>query len=410
LVIVLIAAISQLKHKTPMEKKLILLTAINKERVAIAGPKGTKEALVFMAARLGAKKMMIVNITTNELLVGEKEFEEAQQRGDTETEVLSCDPASPAITELAALNSDNSMAGLKEAKEYGYVDPWEFERDKEHAAHLPYDDVTEFEGTTESYQKYDRIKPVYYVEFYDGEKLVKAVIDGWKFVVYARAQGIKKVFACKLNVGNNDDLLSIMLQLQRSNHDSYLALYYMIEALWPKYYLGQGYRSDLTNKEFEEDTENPKGKKPTIYQLIGRELNLKPHKVKYIRKIGKVNPRQFIQMDTERPSLYAIYNQCNNQEKGVMPEVPAVKPPTYHSTSTGAPVFTTPTTTADHFDNSSDSSATTGSHADSPTTANSIEIPIGEVVAIDDEFITVTGPCQCCRKMTTMKIRKTQLL
>ena len=381
-----------------MQRKLILLSLINsKDVVAVAVTKEVIEAAVFWAIRAGAKKMMIVHSETYQLLAGDDEYKAAIDRGDVDAEVLLCDPASPAIADLAALNSDESRAALKEQKEYDYIDPREFVRDKEHSEYLPYDDKTDFEATTESYQKYGRIKPVYYIEFWDGNKQVKVTIDGWKYVVFARKAGIKKVFACKLKVGNADDLMSIMLQLQFSNHDSYFALFNMIQALWPKYCKGQGYRSDLDDEVYDSPLPGSDGKRLTVYERVAKELNLKPHQVKYIRRIGLTDAMQFVQMDTERVSLYKVYSECVRIKKGEQPPVPAVKPPVYHSTSTGAPQFTPPT-------NTGGSNVSTEYRESAESSQEPGEIPLGTVVGKTDGYIIVSGPCQHCGKTTLLRI------
>ncbi|MBL0309221.1 MAG: hypothetical protein IPP77_05955 [Bacteroidetes bacterium] len=298
-----------------------------------------------------------------------------------------------------------------EITEYGLVNVDELTRAKDHETTFPYTDTTEFEGTNDSYKKFKRIFPVVYVIMNINDVPVKVVVDGWKYVVFARANGISEIYACELTVENQEDLIAIMIQLQRTNHQSYLALYYMIEALWEKHYLGKGYRSDLQENELDNPVEGADGKKETIYDRIGRELNLKPHKVKYLRKIGQVNKRQFIQMDSERPSLYKLYKACVSEQSGDAPALPAYKTPVYHSNATPVPVFTTPTPEANVVTHTSNSTGTNKVHADSDQASSTKrETPIGGIIKQDGDCITVQAICQCCSNPTFLIISKSQLL
>lgn len=342
------------------------------------------------------KKMMIVHAETYQLIAGEEAYKAATERGDTEVEVLLCDPTAPEIVRLAALNRDESRLALKENKEFGYIDPWQFERDKEHQEHLPYDDNKDFEATRKSYEKYGKAQPVQYVEYTDGDKIIKAVIDGWKYVVFARKAGLEKVLACKLNVGNVDDLLSLMLQLQISNHHTYIALFHMIQALWPKYCKGQGYRSDLSEEEYDKPVLGKDGKRLTINERVGQELNLKSHQVKYIRKIGMIDPQQFYQMDSERVALYKVYNECVSKAKGEKPKAPAARAPIHHSKPSGNATAVVPVTS---------SGETTGAKGTVGQVVPAQEvIPIGTVVDKGNGYIIVSGLCQHCGKQTFLKI------
>ena len=388
-----------------MEKKLILLSLINGEVVATAVPKAVMEAAVFWAIRAGAKNPVIVNATNYQLIAGEEKLNTAKERGDTEGEVLLCDPASPEIAELAALNEDPERTALKTGKVYGYINPQEFQRDPEHAEYLPYEDSTEFESAVESFKKFDRLKPVYYIEVLIGGKRVKLVVDGWKYVMFAQKEGIEKIFACKLAIANNDDLVSILFQLQRTYHDSFMALYRMIQALWPKYFKGQGHRTDIKEEELDEVVLGPDGRRKNIYQLIGTELNLSGNKVKHIRKVGMVDPDHFERIEINKFSLYQAYLECIKEERGEEAPVPGVKPVHYITTSTGAPEFTTPTTTAGDSTTveyceaeECSTGAETGVHTDAA------QIPVGKVVEVTDEYVIVSGCCQHCGKKTLLKV------
>lgn len=405
-----------------MQKKVILLSKIDNKIKATPVSKEVLEAVVFLSIRHGVKNMMIVNAQTNELLCGEEEYVAANDRGDTEAEVMSCDPESSAITSLAQFNN-RSEGDIP--KEYGFDDPNVFERDTGHAKHLPYADDTEFEGTTDSYKNYGRVKPVYYIEFEQAGKTVKAVIDGWKYVCYAKANGISKVFACKLSVGNDDDLLSIMLQLQRSNHDSLMALFYMIQARWEKHHKGQGYRSDAhDDKELDEKYLSPDGRKLNIYERIGLELNLSGNRVKHIRKIGLVNPDHFEQIENSRSSLYAAYLACVSEERGEEPPVPGEKPTRYITDQTEPSTFSSPTTTAGDEvnvnyiqpgNNTGDDDPDfmgvddTGPDSNSDSSYQERTNPPTTNHQSDDTYIIVEGICTECGKLTKIKINKNRI-
>src|ERR1041385_5688781 len=103
-----------------MKKMSILLVKINNNFTAMPVTKEVIEAAIFWAIRAGAKKMMIVHAETYQLLAGEDAHKAAVDRGDTEAEVLMCDSASPAITQLAELNADSTKAALKSGKQYDY--------------------------------------------------------------------------------------------------------------------------------------------------------------------------------------------------------------------------------------------------------------------------------------------------
>lgn len=235
--------------------------------------------------------------------------------------------------------------------EYGLVNVDDLVRAKDHEEAFPYTDTTDCEGTIESYKKLKRIFPVVYILLKMEDKEVKAVIDGWKFVLFARAAGLKEIYACRLNVKPGDELVAAMVQLARTNHNSSMAIYWLIQKLWDKHYLGQGFRSDTTEEELDVPILVADGRRLNIYERIGLELNLTGNKVKQIRKAGMVNPLHLERVDLGKFSISQAYIKCLEEEKGIMPDVPSVKAPTYHTTATPTPVFAEPTTTADYTDN-----------------------------------------------------------
>jgi hypothetical protein len=286
-------------------------------------------------------------------------------------------------------------------KEYHYKDPREFERSPENEKMFPYKTIEEFEDLKESYAKFDRCHPIYYEERVVDDKVINAILDGGKYHQFSLDNNMEKVFACKLTFENEDDRIVLMAQLQRSCHDDYMALFHMIQALWPKHFKGQGYRSDITEKELEEGAIGVDGKRLNIYERIGKELFLTGNRVKHIRKIGLINSEHFERIEVSRFTLYQAYQECLKQEKGYLPEVPSVKAPVYYTTSTGTPVFSEPTTTAD--------AEVVNDHDE---TANSHN-PMGEKPATTPEseelFVTVISTCPHCGEEITLKINKNQI-
>ncbi len=225
-------------------------------------------------------------------------------------------------------------------KEYKMISPTDLTRADEHQKALPSNENEDCEGTIDSYKKYDRFHPVYFYVLLINGILVKKVIDGWKYVLFAIENKIDQIFACEITVDEPADVTEIMLLLQRSNHNSLLDLYNMIESLWPLYSKGQGYRSDLTDKELSVVISNPESEKPlNIYQQIGKLLCISGTQVKHIRKVGMVNMDYFERIESSRFSLYAAYLACKSEVEGVEPNVPSVKEPVYVSTATVTPVF-----------------------------------------------------------------------
>jgi hypothetical protein len=334
--------------------------------------------------------------------VDEQQNNSAVENGTVEPEVL--------FAEDAKLPANDAKPEVK--KDYHYISPWELTRAKEHIATLKYDDTTDFAGLTESYEKYDRFNPVYYVERDVEGELVKGVIEGWKYASYAQKVGKEQIFACKLDVENDEDLIMIMIQLQRTQHESLLALYYMIQALWPKHFKGPGYRSDIEEEGFdetEEIEERKEGRRPNIYERIGKVLYLSGTKVQHIRKVGMVNPLHFERIEIGRFSLLQAYQECVKEEKGWEQPAPAVKTPVYHSASTEEPVDTAPNSTPGTDANNQSDQPT--EEDDMPTgtgktTGNNREIPEGSTASVADEYIIVRGKCQCCNTETFMKIYK----
>lgn len=286
-------------------------------------------------------------------------------------------------------------------KEHHYLNPQELVRSDEHQEAFLSPESGKYEGIDESYKKYGRIKPVYYVVKVKGRRKINEVVDGWKYVEYAKQNGLKEIWVCKLTFEDKNDLVNIMMQLQVSGHGTYEALYKMIQVKWKIHHKGAGYRSDLKGKEAEKlAAVNAKGKPLNIYQRIGRELNLTGTFVKHLRTVGMVNPLYFERLEENRKSLYAAYCECKDEKAGVMPAVPAVKPPVYVSSITGAPEFSESTTTGDVVTPVSETGTTKNDEA-AATPKTEVET--------NDEFIIVKGFCNCCGEKIEFKINKNEL-
>lgn len=383
-----------------MKKKIILLSQIRNNLAAMVISNNIIEAAVFLAIRMGAKKMMIVQAGTYELLSGEEEYEQALSQTDAEVEVMVCDTESPEILELAELNSQEH----KKAASYPieHINPMEFVRDVEHMEHLPYEDNEVCEGTEESYEKFDRVLPLFYVQFLQDGKVVRAVVDGWKYIQFAKKEGKETVIACRLLVGNNDDLVHLMLQLQNSNHNTFLALFYMIMALWKKYAKGRGHRSDLDDAEANEAMEGPDGKKLTIYERIGLELHIKPHRVKYLRRIGMTSPLELINMEADRTALYKSYGESVRRIKGELPSAPQPKPVVTSATRSVPDTRATTTSNGSNGEGNYSPAQATGDVTSTVTVA-------GTVVSRNEHQIVIKAICPHCNKPIFITIPKSEL-
>lgn len=291
-----------------------------------------------------------------------------------------------------------------EKLDYGLIDTDECFRSEEHTAMFNYSEEEEAEGTIESYIRFGRLKPVVGIIRMVNGKPLCALIDGNLYHEYAKAKGIKRLFACIITVNDQDDITKIMAQLQFSNHNSYMALFLIIQNLWPLFYKGQGYRSDLNDDQFDEQKTNSDGtRRPNIYEKIGKEIGLSGNSVKFIRKVGMVNSSHFKQIETTRHNLYAAYMACKNEVAGTEPAPPKPKAPTFIRTSTNnPPEFST-----------TNSTGVVPPDVNSP--ANNALIPAASSVAptTDDngetEFIVVRGVCESCGQETNIRISKSQL-
>lgn len=265
------------------------------------------------------------------------------------------------------------------------------------------------EGILESYKRFGRLKPVFGIpQIVDG-KTMCSLIDGNLYADFARTEGLQQVFACIITITNEDEITKIMAQLQSSNHNNYTALFRTIQSLWPIFYKGQGYRSDLDENELDQPRPCGEGtKRLTIYEKIGREIGLSGNAVKFIRKIGLVNPLHFSQIETSRHSLYAAYLACRNEQIGFEPTPPKVKAPNFIRTSTVTPSFEeASSTTTPNYSTSTTTKDVSGTEATpSPTSTSPAMYSIDDD---DAEFILVRGICECCGEETNIKISKSTI-
>lgn len=289
----------------------------------------------------------------------------------------------------------------KVTKEYKYVDPRTLVRSSKHRVMFRAKEESEVEGTIESFKLFDRLKPVFTIDEYVDGEIKEAWIDGDKYMEYAVAAGIESVYVCKLTFEDESDIPRVMAELQTSHHTDLQSYFMMIMQLWPLYAKGSGYRSDLL-----EDEQNGEGDsaRDNIYTKIGKVLKISGTKVKHIRKIGMVNPIHFFRIEEGRFPMYAAYLECIKEERGEMPEPPAVKAPVYESTSTETPAFSAPTTT--------EQPATTDSGQEDNSDVVPKEDNVSEETGTEEKTDTqsqgvrVKAYCTCCNKVTEVIISK----
>jgi hypothetical protein len=415
-----------------MKKYIRPLNTIKPES-GVQVPKEILEAYLFLIIRYGYKGVILLHPSDGGILTGTEKYKSAIDAGAEEIEAIEFDSDTPGLEELSEYNRKPDGESL--IAERGYVPREEFQRDPEHVAHMPDRDDNDFDDTEESYKKYGKLQPLYYIEFIRDGKRIKSVIDGWKFVRFAKRNGIDKIFAYKLNIGNNDDLLSIMALLQRSNHSDMMALYRLCEALWPKYFRGQGYRSDMADDELVKITSEHNGRRKNIYEKIVSVINLPANTVKFLLKVRRVNPLHFGRIEKSRFTLYHAYLECVAEEKGILTSIPVAKtpriikdmtkPPVFSEGTTTDPVtFSDPTTTDSNqtgdtgnvrYDNdddlTSDSKATNGTNTDGtghchPNNREDTKPATGVIISQDERGLIAEVTCPFCGNTFSVKIKK----
>jgi len=221
-----------------------------------------------------------------------------------------------------------------------------------------------------SIARFGKLKSVYYVETIVDDKIKKYYIDGGSTIELYKKNGTEFIFAAKLELTNEEDILQVMTELQRSNHNSPQEEFKMYTALYAAFSKGQGARTDLEElakspDEVGIDEDEKKKRRASIFQVIGNMMGgVDKNRVMYILKVGQVCPWYFERMVLERFALYAAYMDCKAKERGEMPAVPTVKEPAYESTATETPVFTPYTSTDDDFNDEA------VANEDTPSSAN----------------------------------------
>lgn len=306
--------------------------------------------------------------------------------------------------------------------EYKLIDPHDFERAQEHQDTLVTDDGEITDAINQWFEDNGFLLPVYYViRVIDGCE-VKVIVDGWKKVLYARERGIEKIQAVEIQAAE-EELISIMVQLQSSGHNGLLALYHMAKALYPKHFKGQGYRSDLTYKELDKPVEGKDGRKLNIYERIGRDMGIRSgNKIKHILKVGDINPLHFERIEISRFSLLQAFQECKKEEENFEPEVPKVKAPVYHTTTTAVPEFAKSDSTGGTFDYTSNSTAEVApdektervdsdtENADEGHSNEDSKTVTPRSYAADQRIRTVRGICKKCGEETEIEIDLNQYL
>jgi hypothetical protein len=80
-----------------------------------------------------------------------------------------------------------------------------------------------------------------------------------------------------------------------------------------------------------------KKRNPTTVDIIAKRFKVKPSYVRSILKIGRVKPINFRRMRAGRMSVFQAYNDAKKEEKGIIPDVPEVKPIVYYHTVSHSP-------------------------------------------------------------------------
>ena len=190
----------------------------------------------------------------------------------------------------------------------------------EHHLHSAFFLEAEEKKKKESYyasiEKFGKVKPVVFIEK-DGEK---QVIDGWGYVEYARMKGIELISCYQMtNLATDEDVARIMLELQFSDHSTVREEYKIYKGAFDLFSKGQGWRSDLdANLGVGKDGDAllMEKKRLSIHDKIAEMTNASSgSRVKYILKIGDVNPSYFDNMENEKMSASTAYLKCVAEEK-----------------------------------------------------------------------------------------------
>lgn len=255
-------------------------------------------------------------------------------------------------------------------KEYLMLNPNGLQQAPEHLRYLSTQDENaqqqdEFHDTTERVNA-----PVAVKRIIDGQP-VYHVIDGLPTVQAHQAQGTPQINVCVLTLDDDNDVLLLALDLQRSKRTRLHSQFLLIEGYLQSYPKKQGFRNDV--KSTEQTKEVAGVESPKWYHYIAARMNVKPNFVKYVHKVGTVRREYFERIENSRYTLYQAYQDCLAFEKGDDQQAtPKVSQPVYHSTTTGAPTFSESSSTFDHIvddeeNTNSDEAASEMSQSEEPT-------------------------------------------
>jgi hypothetical protein len=212
-----------------------------------------------------------------------------------------------------------------------------------------------------SYEQFGKLKYVFAVQQVVDGATKAYIIDGFKSIQIFKQMGITTVKVAVLNLTEDADIAQVMIELQKSHHNSIAEEYGIYESLYAIFSKGKGRRMDLielTNDDAEEtgiSEEETKKRRETVYDVIGRMCGVSRNRVMYVIKVGRINPWHFERIEKERYALYAAYLDCLAEEKGEEPSVPPAKAPMYESDPTQAPAYdATSATTHDGFTDETD--------------------------------------------------------
>ena len=201
------------------------------------------------------------------------------------------------------------------------------------------------EWLSRSYDRYGKLNNFFGVQSTVDGVLKNYIIDGWLSLEVLKDKGVKTVKVAMLNLTEETDIAQVMIELQKSHHNSIAEEYGIYESLYAIFSKGRGRRMDLielTNDDAEEagiSEDETKKRRETVYDVIGRMCGVSRNRVMYVIKVGRINPWHFERIEKERYALYAAYLDCLAEEKGEEPSVPPAKAPVYESDATQAPAY-----------------------------------------------------------------------
>ena len=260
-----------------------------------------------------------------------------------------------------------------------------------------------------AYNRMEKLLPILFIVVMEGNIEKLYVIDGWSSVLTYRAKGIKTITGIKVDLENPVELPYLLADLHTNYHNSpeedFKKFTYFANLLG----LGQGHRSDL--KEDKAFADGEKKRNAAIYEKIGKLFGKSSSYVKHILKIGRVNPEYFERITNGKFSVFGAYSACIAEARGDIPPVPKVKTPVYYTNSTEVPVFTTFGSTDESNEGSAEESTNETPSTPTPPT-KSIQANATDLIkagAAETEYILVTGICEKCGEVTTVKINKNQI-